>query len=158
MSGVDLARGDVIAVENLPFDKTLLAEAASERAAIDRKEKEAVWLDVAQFASIVVLVLLTLVFVRAFVKPRVVPERVLVEVAGPPEAPVLEEPTPPPPPPPPPTDDVAPPPPLLIEPEPTAALERQRRQQIRQHVSRLARQRPEMIAQIIKRWLLEEKR
>ncbi len=158
-AGVDLARGDVIAVENMPFDKTLATETAIERAQVARKEKEQVWLDVAKFASVFVLVLLTLIFVMALVKPRVVQERVLVEVAGAGEGPPEPEmAAPPPPPPPPPPEEVAPPPPLLIEPEPTAALERQRRAQIRTHVTRMARQRPELIAQIIKRWLLEEKR
>ncbi|MEK7475490.1 MAG: flagellar basal-body MS-ring/collar protein FliF [Candidatus Coatesbacteria bacterium] len=157
--GLDPVRGDQVAVENLPFDKTLMDQIAAERSAVDRKEQEQVWLDVAKFGTIVGVVLLTLVFVRALVRPRIVRERVLVEVAG---APIVEEVAPaappPPPPPPPPSEEIAPPPPLLMEPEPTAALERQRRQQIRQHVTRMARQRPEMIASIIKRWILEEKR
>ena len=157
-SGLDMARGDVIAVENLPFDKTLMDQMAAEREAVARKEQETMWVEVGKYATIVIVVLLTMVFIRALVRPRIVRERILVEVAG---APVVEEvqaPPPPPPPPPPPSEDISPPPPLLIEPEPTAALERQRRQQIRQHVTRMARQRPEMIAQIIKRWILEEKR
>lgn len=152
-AGVDVARGDVITVENLPFDKTLMDEMAAENAAVGRREREQMWLDIGKFGAIVVVALLALVFLRALVRPRVVRERVLVEVAG---APVMEE-APPPPPPPLPAEEVAPPPPVLVEQEPTAALERQRRQQIRQHVTRMARQRPEMVAQIIKRWLLEEK-
>jgi len=155
--GIDTVRGDVVTVENTPFDKTLIEQVLADRAAADRKEREQMWLEVGKFAAIVIVVLIALIFVRALVRPRVIKEHVMVEVAG---APVEgeAEPVAPPPPPPPPAEDVAPPPPLLIEPEPTAALERQRRQQIRQHVSRMARQRPEMIAQIIKRWLLEEKR
>jgi flagellar M-ring protein FliF len=159
-AGVDTVRGDLITVENLPFDRTLADTLSAERSQVEQREHQQMWLDVGKFGAIVVVALLALAFLRVLVKPRVVRERVLVEVAGEPVEEQEEEalPPPPPPPPPPPAEDVAPPPPLLIEPEPTAALERQRRQQIRQHVTRMARQRPEMIAQIIKRWLLEEKR
>ena len=160
-AGVDTVRGDVIVVENMPFDKTLAATVSQEKAEAAQQEKEQMWLEVGKFGAIVVVVLLTLVFIRALVRPRVVREPVVVEVEGP--GVEEERGAMPPPPPPPPLplaseEVVAPPPPLLIEPEPTAALERQRRQQIRQHVTRMARQRPEVIAQIIKRWLLEEKR
>ncbi len=158
-AGFDATRGDVIAVENTPFDKTLLDQMQQDRLAQDREKREETWLRVGQFAAIAGVALLTLGFIRALIRPRVVRERVLVEVAGAPMVePVVVAPPPPPPPPPPPAEEIAPPPPLLIEPEPTAALERQRRAQIRQHVTRMARQRPEMIAQIIKRWLVEEKR
>jgi len=160
-AGVDLVRGDEIAVENIPFDKTLTDSLAQERADIQQKEQQTMWLEVGKYGAIVGVVLMTLLFIRALVKPRVIRERVLVEVVGEPApepVPVVVAAPPPPPPPPPPAEEVSPPPPLLIEPEPTAALERQRRAQIRQHVNRMARQRPEMVAQIIKRWLLEEKR
>jgi flagellar M-ring protein FliF len=154
---IDPVRGDTVTVENLPFDRTLADTLAAERSQVERREHQQMWLDVGKFGAIVVVALLALAFLRVMIRPRVVRERVLVEVAG---EPVDEDaaPPPPPPPPPPPVEEVAPPPPLLIEPEPTAALERQRRQQIRQHVTRMARQRPEIVAQIIKRWLLEEKR
>ncbi len=158
-AGVDTARGDAIVVENLPFDRTMAMQVAAERSAAEKGEREKVWIDVAKYGAVVAVVLLALLFLRALIRPRVVREPMIVEVAGEPSEEQVVEMAPPPPPPPPPTiEEAAPPPPLLIEPEPTAALERQRRQQIRQHVNRLARTKPEMIAQIIKRWLLEEKR
>ncbi len=159
-AGVDTVRGDVIAVENLPFDKSQADSMAQDRAEGERQRRETMWVEVGKYGAIVAVVLMTLLFIRALVRPRVVRERVLVEVAGAPipEPVAVVVAAPPPPPPPPQAEEISPPPPLLIEPEPTAALERQRRQQIRQHVTRMARQRPEMVAQIIKRWILEEKR
>jgi len=159
-AGIDTTRGDVVIVENTPFDKTAQAAMADERAKGERMQQEQMWLDVAKYAAAAAVAILVLIFMRALIRPRVVRETMVVEVAGEPAGPepVEEAPPPPPPPPPPTMDEVAPPPPLLIEPEPTAALERQRRQQIRQHVNRLARSKPDMIAQIIKRWLNEDKR
>jgi len=159
-AGIDSARGDVIVVENLPFDKTLVSTLNAERAQAARSDQEKVWLDAAKVGAIAAVAILVLFFILRLVRPRVVREAMVVEVAGEPVEKIEPEAiAPPPPPPPPPTaEDIAVPPPLLIEPEPTAALERQRRQQIRQHVNRLARTRPEMVAQIIKRWLTEDKR
>lgn len=142
-AGLDLARGDQVAVENISFD-------TSERHAAEMAEMQAqrteLWLILWKGIVVLLIVVFLLLFLRSILKPRVVrvQERLIREITRVGEAEVGsgEEAAIP-------LDQVGRPTEL--------ALEEQRKAQLRQQVAKLAREKPQAIAMLVRRWLSEEK-
>lgn len=142
-AGLDLARGDQVAVENISFD-------TSERHATEQAEMQAqrteLWLILWKGLVVLLIVIFLLLFLRSILKPRVVrvQERLIREITRVGEAEVG------------PSEEAAIP--LDQVGRPTEmALEEQRKAQLRQQVAKLAREKPQAIAMLVRRWLSEEK-
>lgn len=142
-AGLDLARGDQVAVENISFDTS--ERRAAELAELTAKKQE-LWTALLQGALVLALVIVVLLFLRSILKPRVVrvQERLIREITRVGEEEALT------------TEEAAIPLDQAGRPS-EQALEDQRRAQIRQQVAKLAREKPQAIAMLIKRWLMEEK-
>lgn len=137
--GYSSARGDVVTVDLLPFDDQMAEEAK----ALEEAQRRAQYMDMARLAVAILGVLILLFFVRRSF--RRLEERVFVDV-GPVPAPQLQGPT------------VGS---LLdiggaegIENEVELDLEDVRR---RKRMTMAAQERPDAIARVIQRWLLEER-
>jgi flagellar M-ring protein FliF len=142
-AGLDLSRGDQVAVENISFD-------TSDRHAAELEEMQAqrteLWLILWKGVVVLLSVIFLLLFLRSILKPRVVrvQERLIREITrvgeaevGPGEEAAI------------PLDQVG---------RPTEmALEEQRKAQLRQQVAKLARDKPQAIAMLVRRWLSEDK-
>jgi flagellar M-ring protein FliF len=142
-AGLDLARGDQVAVENISFD-------TSQRHAAEQVELQAqrteLWLILWKGLVVLLIVIFLLLFLRSILKPRVVrvQERLIREITRVGEAEVG------------PSEEAAIP--LDQVGRPTEmALEEQRKAQLRQQVAKLAREKPQAIAMLVRRWLSEEK-
>ncbi|HTB22093.1 MAG TPA: flagellar basal-body MS-ring/collar protein FliF [bacterium] len=142
-AGLDTARGDQVAVENVSFDTS--DRHASELADLQSQRTE-LWLILWKGIVVLLIVVFLLFFLNSILKPRVVrvQERLIREITrvGETEAGVGEEAAIP-------LDQVGRP--------SESALEEQRKAQLRQQVIRLAREKPQTIAMLIRRWLSEEK-
>jgi flagellar M-ring protein FliF len=142
-AGLDLSRGDQVAVENISFDTSF---ARNQQLAEVQAEKQALWTNLMKGVFVTLLVLFLLLFLRSILKPRVVrvQERLIREITrvGEEEAGTSEEAAIP-------LDQAGRP--------SEGALEEQRKAQIRQQVAKLARDKPQAIAMLIRRWLSEEK-
>ena len=142
-AGLDLSRGDQVAVENISFDTS--DRHAAELAELQAKKTE-LWLILWKGLVVLLLVIFLLLFLRSILKPRVVrvQERLIREITRVGEADLGS------------AEEAAIP--LDQAGRPTElALEEQRKAQIRQQVSKLAREKPKAIAMLIRRWLSEEK-
>ncbi len=142
-AGLDMARGDQVAVENISFDTS--ERHASELADLQQKRTD-LWLVLWKGIVILLIVIFLLLFLRSILKPRVVrvQERLIREITrvGEQEAGATEEAAIP-------LDQVG---------RPTEnALEEQRKAQLRAQVIKMAREKPQAIAMLIRRWLSEEK-
>jgi flagellar M-ring protein FliF len=142
-AGLDLTRGDQVAVENISFDTT--ARKADEARQI-QFEKQQLWTMVLRGGFVLLLVLFLLLFLRSILKPRVVrvQERLIREITRIAEDEAL------------PGEEAAIPLEQVGRPS-EQALEEQRKAQVRQQVLKLAREKPKAIAMLIRRWLSEEK-
>jgi flagellar M-ring protein FliF len=142
-AGLDLSRGDQVAVENISFDTT--ARKADEARDI-QFQKQQLWTMILKGGFVLLLVLFLLLFLRSILKPRVVrvQERLIREITRVAE----EEPLP--------GEEAAIPLEQVGRPS-EQALEERRKAQIRQQVLKLAREKPKAIAMLIRRWLSEEK-
>jgi flagellar M-ring protein FliF len=142
-AGLDLARGDQVAVENISFDTSERHNA--ELADLQGRRTE-LWLILWKGLIVLLIVIFLLFFLNSILKPRVVrvQERLIREITrvGESDAVSSEEAAIP-------LDQVGRPSEL--------ALEEQRKAQLRQQVSKLAREKPQAIAMLIRRWLSEEK-
>ncbi len=142
-AGLDMTRGDQVAVENISFDTSARQAAALQEA---QYQKQQIWTMVLKGAFVLVLVLFLLLLLRSILKPRVVrvQERLIREITRVAEEEGL------------PGEEAAIP--IDQAGRPTeAALEEQRKAQIRQQVVKLAKEKPKVIAMMIRRWLSEEK-
>jgi len=142
-AGLDLARGDQVAVENVSFDTS--DRHAAELADL-QGQRTALWLILWKGIIVLLIVVFLLFFLNSILKPRVVrvQERLIREITrvGESEAGVDGESAIP-------LDQVG---------RPTEqALDEQRKAQLRQQVIKLAREKPKTIAMLIRRWLSEEK-
>jgi flagellar M-ring protein FliF len=142
-AGLDLARGDQVAVENISFDTS--ERHAAELADLQQKRTD-LWLVLWKGIVILLIVVFLLLFLRSILKPRVVrvQERLIREITrvGEQEGGGAEEAAIP-------LDQVG---------RPTEmALEEQRKAQLRSQVIKMAREKPQAIAMLIRRWLSEEK-
>jgi flagellar M-ring protein FliF len=142
-AGLDLSRGDQISVENISFDSSFRH---NEELANVQAEKQALWVNIGTAALILVIMMMILLFLRSILKPRVVrvQERLIREITRVGEEELGSG------------DEAAIPLDQAGRPS-DQALEDQRRAQIRQQVSKLAREKPQAIAMLIRRWLSEEK-
>jgi flagellar M-ring protein FliF len=142
-AGLDLARGDQVAVENISFDTS--QQHAAEQVELQAQRTE-LWLILWKGLVVLLIVIFLLLFLRSILKPRVVrvQERLIREITRVGEAEVG------------PSEEAAIP--LDQVGRPTEmALEEQRKAQLRQQVAKLAREKPQAIAMLVRRWLSEEK-
>jgi flagellar M-ring protein FliF len=142
-AGLDLSRGDQVAVENISFDTT--ARKVDEARQI-QFDKQQLWTMILRGGFVILLVLFLLLFLRSILKPRVVrvQERLIREITRVNEEEGL------------PGEEAAIPLEQVGRPS-EQALEDRRKAQIRQQVVKLAREKPKAIAMLIRRWLSEEK-
>lgn len=142
-AGLDLARGDQVAVENISFDTS--ERHAAELAELQARRTE-LWLILWKGLVVLLIVVFLLLFLRSILKPRVVrvQERLIREITRVGEAEAV------------PTEEAAIPLDQVGRPS-ELALEEQRKAQLRQQVAKLAREKPQAIAMLIRRWLSEEK-
>jgi flagellar M-ring protein FliF len=142
-AGLDLSRGDQVAVENISFDTS--ERHAAELADLQGQRTE-LWLIAWKGIVVLLIVVFLLIFLNSILKPRVVrvQERLIREITRVGEADGVS------------AEEAAIP--LDQVGRPTElALEEQRKAQLRQQVSKLAREKPQAIAMLIRRWLSEEK-
>lgn len=144
-AGLDLARGDQVAVENMPFDNSKALAALKES---EMQTQQAFYFTLGKVLLLLLIGLGLLLFLWILIRPKKVKEYVEdVEALEVPEEPVAV----------PQVED-------LITPEMTAedlarmeaAREAKRREQLRKDVVELASRKPEDVARIIKKWLAEE--
>jgi flagellar M-ring protein FliF len=142
-AGLDLARGDQVAVENVSFDTS--ERHAAELADLQARRTE-LWLILWKGLVVLLIVIFLLLFLRSILKPRVVrvQERLIREITRVGESEAV------------PTEEAAIPLDQVGRPS-ELALEEQRKAQLRQQVAKLAREKPQAIAMLIRRWLSEEK-
>ncbi len=142
-AGLDIARGDQVAVENVSFDTS---DSQAAQLADLQAQRTALWLILFKGFVVILVVVALLLFLNSILKPRVVrvQERLIREITrvGDAGAGVGEE--------------AAIPLDQMGRPS-EQALEEQRRAQLRQQVIKLAKEKPKTIAMLIRRWLSEEK-
>lgn len=139
-AGIDIGRGDQVAVENISFDRTLEKE-EQYRKQMEAREKYMTTL--VSLGIIVGILLFTLFFLKSTLKPRAIREKLRrqIELAA---KEVKEE------------EEVE----VPLEAVPSAAelAEAQKRAEMKRQITKIARENPKIIVQLIKRWLTEEKR
>jgi flagellar M-ring protein FliF len=142
-AGLDMARGDQVAVENISFDTS--DRRAAELADLQAKKTE-LWLILWKGLVVLLIVIFLLLFLRSILKPRVVrvQERLIREITRVGEGDMIAG------------EEAAIPLDQAGRPSENA-LEEQRKAQMRQQVAKMAREKPKTIALLIRRWLSEEK-
>lgn len=139
-AGIDLGRGDLVAVENISFDRSLEKE---EQAKTKLANREKYMTTMVSLGIIVGILLFTLLFLRSTLKPKAIREKLRrqIELAA---REVREE------------EEVE----VPLEAVPSAAelAEAQKRAEMKRQITKIARENPKIIVQLIKRWLTEEKR
>jgi len=143
-AGLDLNRGDQVAVENMPFDNTQALASLKEN---QMENTHNFYLNLGKIALLALMVLFALIFLRSLLKPKkekkYVDSATDLEIEEPMAVPQVED---------------------IISPEMTvedlaraeSAREAKRRENIRKEVLEMANRHPENVAQIIKKWLSEE--
>ena len=129
--GVNLARGDTVSVESISFNTELLDKQRKEELDYENQQKQALWLKIG-LAVLLVFVILYLIRMASRRKQKE------AEMAQELNAPVLED-----------TD------PDLMDDTEMSPQEKAREEQ-RLEVERIAKAKPEEVAQLIKVWLSEE--
>jgi len=139
-SGVDLTRGDVVSVENLVFDKT--TQLAEQRTYDMKKGSERNSFVYAMFI-IIAFLFFTMIFLRSTLKPKAIREKLRhqIEMAA---RDVREK------------EEIEVP--LEAVPSAVELAEAQKRAEMKRQITKIARENPKVIVQLIKRWLTEEKR
>ncbi|HDQ25939.1 MAG TPA: flagellar M-ring protein FliF [bacterium] len=139
-AGLDLARGDQVAVENISFDRTF-EKAEQFKTTMEARERYMTTL--VSLGIITGILLFALVFLRSTLKPKAIREKLRrqIEMAA---REVREE------------EEVE----VPLEAVPSAAelAEAQKRAEMKRQITKIARENPKIIVQLIKRWLTEEKR
>ncbi len=144
-AGLDLNRGDQVAVENMPFDDTAALASLKES---NMQNQQAFYLTLAKLGLLLLVAIGILLFLRSILKPKKSREYIQTpeDVEIPDEKPMVPQ-----------VED-------LITPEMTAdelarmdsAREAKKREAMRKEVFELANKNPENVAKIIKKWLSEE--
>jgi len=144
-AGLDLGRGDQVAVENMPFDNT---EALASLKESQMQNHDMFVLTLAKLALLLLVAIGILLFLRSILKPKKSKEFIEApeDVEMPEERPMVPQ-----------VED-------LITPEMTAeelarmeaAREAKKREAMRKEVFDLANRNPENVAKIIKKWLSED--
>ncbi len=139
-AGLNLARGDQVAVENMSFDRSAEKAEQYEGKIADREKYMTTLLSL---GIIIGILLFALIFLRSTLKPRAIREKLRkqIEMAA---KEVKEE------------EEVE----VPLEAVPSAAelAEAQKRAEMKKQITKIARENPKVIVQLIKRWLTEEKR
>jgi flagellar M-ring protein FliF len=144
-AGLDLGRGDQVAVENMPFDNS---EALASLKENNMQNQQAFYLTLAKLGLLLLVAVGILLFLRSILKPKKSKEYIEApeDLEIPEERPMVPQ-----------VED-------LITPEMTAeelarmesAREAKKREAMRKEVFDLANRNPENVAKIIKKWLSEE--
>ncbi|HUO58597.1 MAG TPA: flagellar basal-body MS-ring/collar protein FliF [bacterium] len=142
-AGMDLNRGDQVAVENMPFDNTQALASLKE---IQMETQQNFYMTLGKIGLLVLMAFGVLLFLRSLLKPK--REKQYVEtvedmVEEPPMMPQVEDII---------TTDVTAEDLARAE----AAREAAKREAVRKEVFEMANKQPENVAQIIKKWLSEE--
>jgi len=139
-AGLDLTRGDNVAVENISFDRSI-EKAEQFRSQVAAREKYMTTL--LSLGIIIGILIFALIFLRSTLKPKAIREKLRrqIELAA---KEVREE------------EEVE----VPLEAVPSAAelAEAQKRAEMKRQITKIARENPKIIVQLIKRWLTEEKR
>ena len=144
-AGLDLNRGDQVAVENMPFDNTAALASLKES---QMQNRDAFYLTALKLGVLLLVAIGILLFLRSILKPKKTREYIQTpeDIEIPEEKPIVPQ-----------VED-------LITPEMTAeelarmeaAREAKKREAMRKEVFDLANRNPENVAKIIKKWLSEE--
>jgi flagellar M-ring protein FliF len=144
-AGLDMGRGDQVAVENMPFDNS---EALASLKENNMQNQQAFYLTLAKLGLLLLVAVGILLFLRSILKPKKSKEYIETpeDLEIPEERPMVPQ-----------VED-------LITPEMTAeelarmeaAREAKKREAMRKEVFDLANRNPENVAKIIKKWLSEE--
>ena len=138
-AGLDLTRGDQVAVENISFDRT---EEKKYQALSRITAREKYMTTLLSFGIIIGILIFALLFLKSTLKPKAIREKLRkqIEMAA---KEVKEE-------------EVE----VPLEAVPSAAelAEAQKRAEMKRQITKVARENPKIIVQLIKRWLTEEKR
>jgi flagellar M-ring protein FliF len=139
-AGLDIGRGDQVAVENISFDRSL---EKAEQAKVKMEDREKYMTTLVSLGIIVGILLFTLLFLRSTLKPKAIREKLRRQIELAARA-VREE------------EEVE----VPLEAVPSAAelAEAQKRAEMKRQITKIARENPKIIVQLIKRWLTEEKR
>lgn len=139
-AGLDLTRGDQVAVENISFDRST-EKAEQFKMQVTAREKYMSTL--VSLAVILGILLFALIFLKSTLKPKAIREKLRrqIELAA---KEVREE------------EEVE----VPLEAVPSAAelAEAQKRAEMKRQITKIARENPKVITQLIKRWITEEKR
>ncbi len=139
-AGLDLTRGDQVAVENISFDRST-EKAEQFKMQVSAREKYMTTL--VSLAVIIGILLFALIFLKSTLKPKAIREKLRrqIELAA---KEVKEE------------EEIE----VPLEAVPSAAelAEAQKRAEMKRQITKIARENPKIIVQLIKRWITEEKR
>jgi flagellar M-ring protein FliF len=139
-AGLDIARGDQVAVENVSFDRSV------EKAELFKNEsiaREKYMTTILSLGIIIGILFFALFFLRSTLKPKAIREKLRRQIEMASASAKAEE-------------EVE----VPLEAVPSAAelAEAQKRAEMKRQITKIARENPKIIVQLIKRWLTEEKR
>ncbi|MCE5300220.1 MAG: flagellar M-ring protein FliF [Spirochaetia bacterium] len=139
-AGLDIARGDQVAVENMPFDRAAEKESAAKDMLASR---EKYMTTLTSLGIIIGILFFALFFLRSTLKPKAIREKLRRQIEMAAREVKAEE-------------EVE----VPLEAVPSAAelAEAQKRAEMKRQITKIARENPKVIVQLIKRWLTEEKR
>ena len=139
-AGLDLGRGDQVAVENVSFDRS--AEKADQYK-VDAANREKYTTTIMSLGIIIGILIFALFFLRSTLKPKAIREKLRRQIEMASASAKAEE-------------EVE----VPLEAVPSAAelAEAQKRAEMKRQITKIARENPKIIVQLIKRWLTEEKR
>ena len=139
-AGLDLGRGDQVAVENVSFDRS--AEKADQYK-VDAANREKYTSMIMSLGIIIGILLFALFFLRSTLKPKAIREKLRRQIEMASASAKADE-------------EVE----VPLEAVPSAAelAEAQKRAEMKRQITKIARENPKIIVQLIKRWLTEEKR
>ncbi|HPI03296.1 MAG TPA: flagellar M-ring protein FliF C-terminal domain-containing protein, partial [Candidatus Goldiibacteriota bacterium] len=139
-AGLDLTRGDQVAVENISFDRSV---EKAEMAKADMSAREKYMTTLTSLGIVLGILLFALLFLRSTLKPKAIREKLRRQIEMAAKDVRAEE-------------EVE----VPLEAVPSAAelAEAQKRAEMKRQITKIARENPKIIVQLIKRWLTEEKR
>ncbi len=139
-AGLDLTRGDQVAVENIIYDRTVENK---EQQTAKINERERYMTTVTSLGIILGILLFAVVFLRSTLKPKAIRDKLRKQIEMAARDVKAEE-----------EIEV----PLEAVPSAAELAEAQKRAEMKRQITKIARENPKIIVQLIKRWLTEEKR
>ncbi|MBC7321279.1 flagellar M-ring protein FliF [bacterium] len=127
--GVDLARGDMLTVQGIPFDRSYYEKEASIMAEEAERQRRQ---EIIRLSIIIIGAIIALVILRNIIRTIVKPSRRIEEIL-PEEAPVP-----------------------VLEKIPTISPEEQRKKEISEEIMQLARRDPQSFIKLLRSWMREE--